>query len=260
MCLIGIAYQAHPQFELVLAANRDEFHARPTTAAGAWSDAPHIHGGRDGVQGGGWLALSTHRRLAAVTNVRRMVTPDPAAPSRGKLVADFLRGRDSASDFAQRLAGDALRYAGFNLLLWDGEALLYLTNEPTFRAESVTPGIHGLSNATLDTPWPKLRRLTADLRDWTSQNRTDPSSLLTALGNDEIPADSELPDTGVGLHYERFLAPPFIRGGQYGTRASTVVMAKKNGARFVERRFGPEAAPLGDSDATLSWVQTAQSL
>lgn len=253
MCLIGIAYRAHPQYELVLAANRDEFHARAAAPAAYWADAPEVYGGRDLTQGGGWLALSARRRLAAVTNVRRMVTPDPQAPSRGRLVADFVRGAQDAPAFAAALKAQAPHYAGFNLLLWDGAQLLYTTNQPDFRVEEIQPGIHGLSNATLDTPWPKLTRLTGALHHWVDAASREPAPLLAALADDAPAPDAALPDTGVGAQMERFLSPPFIRGERYGTRASTVVLAGAAQAQFIERRFGPNGSVLGESRETVSF-------
>lgn len=248
MCLISLNWRAHPRYELVLAANRDEFHHRPTAPAGWWTDAPDVFGGRDLSQGGGWLAANRHRRLAAVTNVRRMQQPDPNAPSRGALVADFMRGTQSAAEFAKRLRGRADAYAGFNLLLYDGEALVYATNHDGYRSEKLRPGIHSISNASLDTPWPKLLRLQDSMRRWSRQASEDEELLLAALADDKQAKDRELPDTGVGLELERFLSPPFIRGDQYGTRASSIIRLVNHGAlHFTEKRFGPNGVPLGET-------------
>lgn len=248
MCLISLNWRAHPRYELVLAANRDEFHHRPTAPAGWWNDAPDVFGGRDLLQGGGWLAVSRQRKLAAVTNVRRMVQPDSNAPSRGALVADFMRSTQSSAEFAKRLRGRADAYAGFNLLLYDGETLLYITNHDGFRSERLTPGLHAVSNAALDTPWPKLVRLRSRMQGWVQQERPDESSLLDALADDHVAADSTLPDTGVGIELERFLSPAFIRGPQYGTRASSVIALGVDGTlQFHERRFGPNGATAGET-------------
>ena len=252
MCLISLAYRKHPHYELVLAANRDEFHARPTAAAAAWKESPEVFGGRDLSAGGGWLALSTRRRLAGVTNVRRMMTPDPAAPSRGALVADFVRGAMSASAFAAGLQAQAARYAGFNLLLWDGADLLYLSNEPSFAVQTLAPGIYGLSNASLDTPWPKLTALRGAMQDWVAAGTADPEPLRAALAQDQPAADPTLPDTGVGLEMERFLSPAFIRGPRYGTRASTVLRVGADEAWFEEARFGPLGQAQGRTETRLA--------
>lgn len=264
MCLIALAYQAHPRYELLLAANRDEFHRRPAAPAAPWPEDPEVVGGRDLVGGGAWLALSSRRRLAAVTNVRRMEAPDPAAPSRGHLVADFVLGHESAVERAKRLMDSAHRYAGYNLLLWDGEALVYLSNRPTPVWQRLVPGVHAVSNAQLDTPWPKLRRLRAAVDAHCNppiapdvDADADPESLFQALADEQIPPDPELPDTGVGLETERRLAPPFIRGRDYGTRCSSLILIPRGGGdlRFVERRFGPEGVPAGESVCTLSSPQ-----
>lgn len=252
MCLIGIAYKVHPACELVLSANRDEFHHRATAPASWWTDAPQVYGGRDLAQGGGWMALSRQRRMAAVTNVRRMVPPDPRAPSRGALVADFVRGTQGAAEFAQQLRAGATRYAGFNLLLWDGDVLLHVTNQLDFLVEPVPPGVHGLSNATLDTPWPKLTRLTAGLRGW--QPEQGAPALFSMLADERPATDAELPDTGVGREMERFLSSPFIRGEGYGTRASSVLLIGAQSAQFHERRFGPEGLVLGESQAQVTFT------
>lgn len=247
MCLIAFAWNAHPRYPLILVANRDEFHARPAAPLAAWSDAPDVLGGRDLKEGGGWLALSrAHPRLAAVTNVRE---PQVAiAPrSRGALVRDFVAGVDCAVAFAETLRVVGNDYGPFNLLLWDGEDLIYATNRLKPRWETVPRGIYGLSNGGFDAPWPKACRLTAALRQWLgridSPDAAEPDlePLFAALADETIAADAELPNTGVGIETERRLSPPFIRGSAYGTRASSVVLVDRAGhAVFAERSFGPD--------------------
>lgn len=232
MCLIGVAFREGPEPELVLAANRDEFHQRPSAPAEAWADAPDVFGGRDLKSGGSWLAVSVRGRLAAVTNVRRMVPPNPAAPTRGALVADFVRGDMSAAEFARSLQPVAEEYAGFNLLAYDGKELLYVDNHPAFEVAPVAPGVHVVSNDQLDTPWPKSLRLKAVLERTT---RRDP--LFEALGDRRPAPDAELPDTGVGRELERMLSPPFIVSAGYGTRCSTFVRMALGAIEFEERRF-----------------------
>jgi uncharacterized protein with NRDE domain len=250
MCLIALAYRAHPEFELVIAANRDEFHARPTAPAGAWEDAPDVFGGRDLSQGGSWLALSKRGRLACVTNVRRMAAPDPAAPSRGGLVASFVRGNQSARMFSDEVAGRALTFAGFNLLLWDGAELRYLNNHTRFVAREVPLGVHVVSNADLDTPWPKTEYLRRAMTAWVASGDEDEAPLLTAMADRTPAADADLPDTGVGLDLERMLSPAFIVGPRYGTRCTTVVAFRRNGSvSFTEWRFDPSGQPSGRSHA-----------
>jgi uncharacterized protein with NRDE domain len=252
MCLIALALDAHPQYALVLAANRDEFHHRPTAPASWWDDAPQIFGGRDLQSHGSWLALARDGRWAAVTNVRRMIPPDPNAPSRGRLVAHYLRDPHTAAGYGAGLRPEADRYAGFNLLLGDAAGVWYLSNHDGFRHQRLTPGVHAVSNAALDTPWPKLVALRDTLRVWCADGRTDTAGLLAALARDRVAADAVLPDTGVGAEMERFLAPAFIRGDSYGTRASTVLAIDRAGrALFTEHRFGPNGVPTGQTIESL---------
>lgn len=244
MCLIAFAYDAHPAFRLVVAANRDEFYARPTAPAGWWADAPQVLAGRDLRDGGTWMGVTRGGRFAAVTNFR-----DPGfaqlegAPSRGALVADFLRGTADAEAYAHDLAGRAAQYNGFNLLVGDGGGLFYLSN----RAEGVRrlePGVYGLSNHLLDTPWPKVLRAKRSLADALDQARDADdgweSGLWEMLADRVIAADDDLPDTGVGAERERLLSPPFIASDVYGTRASTMLtMASVGEVRLVERSVAP---------------------
>ncbi|AXQ31339.1 NRDE family protein [Solimonas sp. K1W22B-7] len=252
MCLIALAWQAHPRYPLVLAANRDEFHHRPTAPAAFWADAPGVFGGRDLSQHGSWLAASRGGRIAAVTNVRRMIPPNPHAPSRGVLVSDFVGGSLSCAEYADQLSGGAALFSGFNLLLIDRDSALYVTNQPSYRIETLRPGVHGLSNATLDTPWPKLRRLRDGLSTWVAREQTDEDGLFALMGDARPADDSELPDTGVGLEMERFLSPPFIRGPHYGTRSSSLLLATEGELHFRERRYGADGLPSGETDERIA--------
>lgn len=253
MCLIALALDAHPHFSLVLAANRDEFHARPTAPASAWDDSPQIFGGRDLQQHGSWLALARDGRWAAITNVRRMEPPDPQAPSRGALVADYLRVSTGARAYGEALADDAARYAGFNLLLGDRDGVWYLSNQSSFVMQPLNAGVHAVSNASLDTPWPKLVDLKARVAQWCADGETDGDALFAALADRQPAADAALPDTGVGLERERFLSSAFIRNEVYGTRCSTVLTIDAGGhATFRERRFGPQAVFSGETTEYLA--------
>lgn len=252
MCLIALALDAHPKYALVLAANRDEFHHRPAAPASWWDDASRIFGGRDLQSHGSWLALARDGRWAAVTNVRRMIPPDPNAPSRGRLVAQYLRDAADADGYGAALQPDADRYAGFNLLLGDAAGAWYLSNHDGFHRARLTPGVHAVSNAALDTPWPKLLALRETLRDWCASGQTDTAILLAALASDRVADDAALPETGVGAEMERFLAPAFIRGETYGTRASTVLTIDRDShAHFTEHRFGPNGTPTGQTVESL---------
>lgn len=242
MCLIALALDAHPSYRLVIAANRDEFYARPTAPADWWVDAPDVLAGRDLREGGTWMGVTRTGRVAAVTNYRDPGLAQLAdAPSRGALVADFLRGGADAEAYANDLAGRAARYNGFNLLVGDDGGLFYLSN----RAQGVRrlePGIYGLSNALLDTPWPKVVRAKGAMADALAAAEGDgwDARLWEALADRVIAADDALPDTGVGAERERLLSAPFIRTDVYGTRASTVLTIGTDGeVRFVERSIAP---------------------
>lgn len=255
MCLIALAWRVHPRYPLVLVANRDELHDRPAAAAGIDPDAGDVYGGRDLVQGGGWLQVSSRGRLAAVTNVRAGPAPEAAPRSRGWLVRDFVRGGDSAPAAAAALAADAMAYGRFNLLLWDGAALAFAGNHPQPTHAVVAPGLHAMSNGAFDAPWPKSGLATRALAAWldspsAAADRVDEAALaplFQALADTTPAPDAALPETGVGLELERALSPPFVRGARYGTRCSSVVLVSAAAIVFAERRFGPDAAPAGTS-------------
>lgn len=244
MCLIAVAWRAHPRWPLVLAGNRDEFHARPTLPLAPWEDDARVVGGRDALHGGGWLALRG-ARLAAVTNVREGRGGDAEGRSRGALVADFVASDAAALDAIAALAGEAEAYRPFNLLVHDGDTLAWTSNRHGAPVQVLSPGVHGLSNGPLGAPWPKVERLRAALADWLARDCDDDGPLFDALADDTPADDHALPDTGVGLALERMLSPAFIRGAHYGTRASTVVRIGLDTVDVIERRHGPGGVPDG---------------
>jgi uncharacterized protein with NRDE domain len=241
MCLILVAWRTHPDFPLVLAANRDEFHARPSAAAAPWAEDPRVLGGRDLEAGGGWLALRNDGRFAAVTNVRE---PGAAkgARSRGHLVQDFLLGEEAPGAFAQGIDGSA--YSGFNLLLGQGGELWYRSNRDS-AARRLEPGIYGLSNHLLDTPWPKLVTAKTGFRTALA-SLPDPGRCFRILADRETVPDPDLPATGLSKEWERLLSAIFVQSESYGTRAGTVLTRAADGTlRLEERRFGPDGGRLG---------------
>lgn len=268
MCLIALAWRVHPRFPLALIANRDEAHARPTAAAGFDPDAPDVYGGRDLVQGGGWLQVSTRGRLAAVTNVRAGIAHEDAPRSRGALVRDFVRGESLAGASLQALAPVAAEFGRFNLLAWDGDGLAFASNHPGFANFTVEPGLHAMSNGAFDAPWPKSAHATRALEAWLrSPAASAPAMpdidalapLLDALADVRVAPDEALPDTGVGLELERMLSPAFVRDARYGTRCSSVVLVGEEGIVFAERRFGPDAVQLGESVVNLPLAGEARA-
>lgn len=252
MCLIVLALGLRPDLPLIVAANRDEFHQRPSEALGDWPDHPGVVAGRDREKGGTWLALHRDGRFAALTNVRDPTRRHPSPRSRGALVSEFVTGTVSAADAARAAVAAGSAYDGFNLLLCDGQALWYATNREE-APQQLSAGIHGLSNHRLGTAWPKVRRARNALREALAEEPRQLETALLRLLADETPVDdAELPDTGVGLEWERLLATPFIRAHHYGTRASTVVLWGASGeVLMVERRFGPGGIPQGETRRTL---------
>jgi len=243
MCLIVFAWRPGHALPLIVAANRDEFYARPTQALAAWEDAPGVHAGRDLEAGGTWLGVGPQGRFAALTNIR-----DPGQPlgprSRGELVAGFLQGEFGVERYLDHVASRSALYSGFNLLVGDGRQLGYLHGrEATPRL--LQAGVYGLSNAGLDTPWPKLVKAREGLEGLLGA--ADPQRLLALLADAEPAADSELPETGVGLVTEKLLSSVFIASQNYGTRASTVLIVDDQGKRrLIERSFGPFGGHLGE--------------
>lgn len=238
MCLIAFAWRNHPRYSLVVAANRDEFHSRATAPAGFWSDAPGVLAGRDLERGGTWMGVSRAGRFAALSNYRDLERADPSKPSRGKLVADYLRGTESAADYAARVESVKAYYPGFNLLLGDGLSLYYVSNRGP-GAVPVAEGVHAVSNGLLDEDWPKVVRARTGLGALRDADRLYIDNLLDLLGDTREAPLEALPETGVGEAMERFLSPVFIRGESYGTRASTVLLIDAAGVEFAERRFSP---------------------
>lgn len=245
MCLILFSFRAHRHFPLVVAANRDEHFSRPATAAAFWDDHPAIYAGRDLEQGGTWMGINTSGCFAAVTNYRHG-RPAAAPRSRGALVSGFLRGNMPASNY---LAGiDGSQYNPYSLIAGDLDALCFQSNRGA-GVLPVVPGIHGLSNHLLDTPWPKVNAGKAALA--ATRDSDDPDAIgssLFALLSERTPAqDAQLPDTGIELQRERELSPPFILGDLYGTRTSTLLLVHASGEVFVhEKRYGPGGLPEGE--------------
>lgn len=270
MCVVALAWRpggwgsgtdaASRGPHLVVIANRDEFHRRASASLDVLDDRSLLVGGRDLERHGGWLWASATGRLAAVTNVRAARgalaggEAEAATESRGSLVSSFATNGRPTGDFLRELGERAHLFGRFNLLVYDGRSLGYASNVPQYKSRSLPPGIYALSNAALDTPWPKTVRIKRALDEWlTSTNAAgrDVTPLFEALGDDRGAPDDQLPDTGVGIELERTLAPPFIRGEAYGTRCSSVVMFSDEEMMFAERRFGAAGESTGETVVTI---------
>lgn len=255
MCLIVLAWRTRPGFPLVVAANRDEFHERPAAALAKWPAPGQILAGRDLRANGTWLGLDAARRFGVVTNYRELQRPRADAPSRGELIPQYLRAGAGPQEFLAALAGTAGRYSGFNLLLADASALWYGSNRASPFARALAPGVHGLSNESLDTPWPKLQRVRAGFEDWLrAAPRAEPERLFALLADRTRVSDpAQLPHTGLSREWEQVLSAPFVLDPDYGTRCSTVLMLEESGACYLaERRFGAQGNPLGETEFQLN--------
>ncbi|MFA6958842.1 MAG: NRDE family protein [Thermoanaerobaculia bacterium] len=245
MCVILFSYRTDPRFEVAVAANRDEYHERPALPLGFWRDEPAVLAGRDLTGGGTWIGVTRSGRVAALTNYREPhVVPRPDAPSRGQLTRTFLTGSSSALDYLDSLAREADRFSGFSLVVFDGESLAIFSNRggpPT----TLSPGVYGLSNHLLDTPWPKVRR-GRDRLAMTLSGGGDPvPAMFDILADRSFALDRELPNTGLPLEMERALSPLFITGERYGTRSSTVILVGRGEIEASERTFSSDASLTG---------------
>jgi len=255
MCLLVLAWQAHPRYRLVVAANRDEFHERPAAPLAKWGPPDDILAGRDLRAQGTWLGLDRQRRFGVITNFRELQRPQPDAPTRGALIPDYLRGSSGAEHFLATLKPQASRYSGFNLLLTDRDSLWYASNRAEGFARPLSPGVYGLSNEFLDTPWPKLRRVRQRFDAWLGDPGNGTAANLFALLDDRATAtaDEELPRTGISEEWERVLSAPFVLHPDYGTRACTILLLEPSGAGLLaERRFDPQGALLGETQYPLA--------
>ncbi|MCP4668265.1 MAG: NRDE family protein [Deltaproteobacteria bacterium] len=238
MCLIFIAIEKHPTYKLIIAANRDEFYERPTAPACFWDDAPGLLAGRDLRAGGTWLGITTSGRIAAITNYRDPASITDNAPSRGELVSGFLLGKENPVDYLARLKQKAGGYNGFNLIVGHKNELCWFSNRGAGR-EELTPGIHGLSNGLLNTPWPKVtggKEALARILSEQKSGLTD--ALFDMLADRSVAEYADLPDTGVGIAWERTLSSIFIASPMYGTRSSTVILIDgKGNVIFIEKSF-----------------------
>lgn len=253
MCLLVIAWRMHPRYRLIVAANRDEYHERPTAPLAKWPEPDDILAGKDLRAGGTWFGLDRRHRFGAVTNFRELQRPRRSAPSRGALIPAYLGQEGSPEEFLNRLETDAPGYSGLNLLLSDTDQLWYASNRLDRFARPLPPGIYGLSNEFLDTPWPKLRRVRARFEAWLTGTSTDPVAELFALLGDREPALEGPPQAGLSPEWERTLSAPFVIHPTYGTRSTSVLLLEPAGRAIIaERRFDAGGARSGETELHLN--------
>jgi uncharacterized protein with NRDE domain len=238
MCLINFQLNDHPTYKLIIAANRDEVYERPTAPAHFWEEEPNILAGQDLLQKGTWLGITKNGRFAALTNYRDPEHMKKGALSRGEIVKSYLTGGLSPEAYIQQLKERKNDYVGFNVLVGNADKLVHYNNVLDEQT-NIPPGTHGLSNATLDTPWPKVVKGKKELKEYTGEHdKIDPEQLFSIVADAEESDEDSLPDTGVGLELERKLSSLFIKMPEYGTRSSTVLLVdKENNLTFIERTF-----------------------
>lgn len=240
MCLLFLAIDAHPDYRIVAAANRDEFYARPTRRMHVWEDHDHVIAGRDLERGGTWFGVTRRGRWAAVTNYRE-AGQARSATSRGALVTNFLASGAEPEDYVSEIAADAGAYSGFNLIAGTTSRAVYFSNRDN-EMRPLGAGIYGLSNHLLDTPWPKVDVGKRSLLGLTRRKHLDRESLYDIMNNGKRAADEELPESGVGIEWERLLSSAFVSGDDYGTRSSTIFLVNRhNRLKLEERTYDPDA-------------------
>jgi uncharacterized protein with NRDE domain len=244
MCLIFVAYKYQSPYDLVIAANRDEFYERPSAPAGFWKEASSVLGGKDLMAGGTWLGITRTGRFAAITNYRDPGSHKHQAPSRGHLVSGFLTGKEAPGEYVRNIASGADEYNGFSLFVGDRSSIYYLSNRGS-GPQDLPPGLYGLSNHLLDTPWPKVERGKKALeRLLAGTDHVREEALFDILADRNRPPDELLPHTGMSLEWERILASPFIVSPVYGTRSSTVILIGRDGkVAFFEKVFNSNPNP-----------------
>lgn len=248
MCLIVFANNVHPNYKLIFAANRDEFYDRPSYQAEFWLEHPELLAGKDLQAGGTWMGITKQGRFAAITNFRDLKNHRHDAPTRGNLTLDFLVTDISPLNYYNSLKETLNQFNGFNLILGTFDELFYFSNK-TDGLKKLESGVHGISNAVLDTPWPKVEKSKRNIKHLIEQGDIHPWEVLNLLDDTSLAKDEELPDTGVGLELERMLSPIFIKSEKYGTRSSTIVTVDiDNNVRFVEKTYFANTGRFSNRD------------
>lgn len=251
MCLITFAFNAHPKYRLILAANRDEFYERPTRKAQFWKKEgyPDLLAGKDLEAGGTWMGAHSSGRWGALTNYRDPLLVKKNPPSRGALVLDFLKNAESPPLYLRNHRPKASEYNGFNLLLGDMNRICHYSNV-TDQITELKAGVHGVSNALLDTPWPKLNQAKTELKKAIQKDEIEFEQLFELLKNEQKPPEDKLPDTGIPKEWEKAVSSVFIKTETYGTRCSTLLLIDHNAqATFIERRYNPKTSEIIEENA-----------
>ncbi|RDV27355.1 NRDE family protein [Alteromonas aestuariivivens] len=240
MCILFIAYRQRADFPLIIAANRDEFHQRATAPSQFWPENPDLLAGRDLKAGGTWMGVTRNGFISALTNIREPLRQNDKARSRGEVCAGYLHNPLPHHQQLSQLVSQRAEFNGYNFLFghWSKPGVY---NNRYNQYQSLAPGIHGLSNAQLNSPWPKVTKGMQALSQYCQQQRAiQCEDLFELLRNDELAEDEFLPDTGVGYEWEKALSAIFIRSPQYGTRSSTLLLINSTGlAYWQERTFNP---------------------
>lgn len=250
MCLITFSYKTHSKYKLILAANRDEFYKRPTRKAQFWTDEnlPGVLAGKDLKANGTWMGVSKSGKWGALTNYRDPSNIKENAPTRGTLVLDYLTSEQNPQDYLADIKPKSGLYNGFNILVSDKKQLYHYSNESNVSTE-VLPGIHGVSNALLNTSWPKLNQAKKDLEKITSKEQFEKEELFGLLKNPEKASDNELPSTGIPYEWEKAISSIFIKTENYGTRCSTILLIDyEENAEFTERRYDSDSGDVIDEN------------
>ena len=240
MCTTLFSYNFNPNYPIIIASNRDEFYERPTSDVSFWNKHPNIIGGIDKKYLGTWLGMSKEGKIGILTNFRDPKNHQKNLKSRGLLLKNFLTEDVSIDDFIQMLKKNKDEYNGYNILFGDISKMVYYSNKEN-KIKVLDSGIFGLSNAFLDTPWPKVIIGKKLLANEVKNVKPNSDQIMNILKNNTIAIDDDLPDTGIGIEYERMLSPIFIRSPQYGTRSSIVIMIDKElNVTFIEDIYNPE--------------------
>lgn len=239
MCLFLLAKNTHRDFKIIIAANRDEFYERPAKEADFWEEDQNILAGKDLKAGGTWLGITRTGRIAAITNFRDLKNIKENAPSRGELTLNFLKSNNSPEEYYNKIKDKASEYNGFNLIFGIKDDLYFFSNQ-SYEFLKLESGIYGLSNCLLDTLWPKVEKTKKELNEMLSSTSFNYEKIFNILSDKSVAPDEQLPDTGVGLEFERVLSSVFIESPEYGTRSSTVILIDRNyRVNFIEKVFLP---------------------